>query len=164
MSNSFARLLRDQEQVEQFLTISLGIDVDDYPDIAYHIINSEKGVMDGLENPTSTIRKFRDRNYATDEKRLTLRKRIVDELFTKRLLSNDDRISLGKGGGLPTKVKRSRQAFILIGLPASGKSSVAKRIAEKYGAIILDTDLPSENCRNTQNIHGEHRWLIRNLH
>lgn len=140
MSLNFARLLQDQEQVFQFLTISLGVKVEDYPDIVYDIITSEKGIIDGLQNPTSTVPKFRDRAYATDELRQELRKRIVDELFSDELLEDDDKIELGNGGARPAKLRQDKQAFFLSGLPASGKSSVAAELAKQYGAMILDSD------------------------
>lgn len=140
MNNNFARLLKNQEQIEEFLTLSLGIRLKDYRNIEYKIITSEKGVVDGLQNPTSTVSKFRDRLYATDQKRLELQKRIVNELFALPLLRNDDLIKLGKGGALPRKPRKGSQAFILIGLPASGKSGIATRIAQTHGAIILDSD------------------------
>lgn len=59
--------------------------------------------------------------------RIALRRRIIEELY---------------GNGAE---KKERKAFIVIGLPASGKSSaVAERLARKYGALIIDSDEAKE--------------------
>ena len=42
---------------------------------------------------------------------------------------------------MPLQAYARKQAFVLIGLPASGKSSIAVDIADKYGALLLDSDL-----------------------
>ena len=153
MSNKFARLLNYQQQVHDFLTGPLGLDTEKMPGIHYKIINCEKGVLDGIENPTSTSDKFRDIKYQNDNSRLQLRQQIVDELFTKKQLKNDDKISLGRGGTKPTNPRKRRQAFILIGL-ASGKSSVASKIAQRYGAFILDSDFAKRKLPE----YNKHPW------
>jgi hypothetical protein len=56
------------------------------------------------------------------------------------LPDSDDHIKLGKGGAVPQNLMRSKDACVLIGLPASGKSTIARRFATEYGAIILDSD------------------------
>lgn len=59
--------------------------------------------------------------------RIALRRRIIEELY---------------GNGAE---KKERKAFIVIGLPASGKSSaVAEPLAQKYGALIIDSDEAKE--------------------
>ena len=84
---------------------------------------------------------YRMPQYKTDESRVALRKRIFDELSQKKRLANDEKITLGKGGALPnTALKKDKQAFYVIGLPASGKSEVAGLLSDNYGAIILDSD------------------------
>ncbi len=140
MSAQFARLLLNQPQVNQFLSISLGVNLDDYPDIEYAIIESEKGIIDGLQSPTLTSKDYRDRKYTDHSVRIQLRKQIVDELFSQFLLENDDDLRLGIGGAIPRQIQKNKQAYFLIGLPASGKSSVATAIANTFGAIILDSD------------------------
>lgn len=138
--SDFARPLNDQEQVDHFLTVVLKVNPTDYPNIGYKIITCEKGNIDGILNPTSRSTKFRDPKYKTDAVRLNLDKQIVDELFNLPLLDNDDNIKLTSGGARPDNLKAKKTAFILIGLPASGKSSVAMTIARKYGAMIIDSD------------------------
>lgn len=140
MKSNFARLLKDQHQVGHFLTNVLRIDPKEFKDIGYGIITCEAGLMDGVTDPTSRSTKFRDPKYQDDEERLALRERIVNELFEMPLLDRDDKLKLGKGGARPSAPKSERKAFILIGLPASGKSAIAFRFANEFGAMILDSD------------------------
>lgn len=140
MNNRFARLLGDQPQVDHFLNSVLNVDRKHYKDISYRIITCETGMNGGIMAPTSRSSKFRDLEYQDDEQRLLLRKKIVEELFTLPLLNDEDRIKLGKGGARPPNLNAERNAFILIGLPASGKSSIAQMIARTYGAMVLDSD------------------------
>ncbi|WP_027938145.1 zeta toxin family protein [Anaeroarcus burkinensis] len=106
--------------------------------------------------PTSFSPDFRNYEYRTDESRVDLREKIFDELMTKTRLDDDDSIELGKGGILPLKseVKKERQAFIIIGLPASGKSSVANIIADHYGALILDSDFAKRKFPEFRSQYG----------
>jgi len=77
----------------------------------------------------------------SDESRVELREKIYKDLINKKRLDNDNNIKLNKGGSLPqTPLKNDKQAFYIIGLPASGKSIVANNLSDKYGAIILDAD------------------------
>lgn len=140
MNSKFARLLRDQHQVGHFLNNVLKVDPKEFKDIAYRIITCETGIIDGLNNPTFRSTKFRDPKYQDDEARLALRERIVKELFELPLLDSDDKLKLGKGGARPIAIKSERKAFILIGLPASGKSAIGFRFASEFGAMILDSD------------------------
>lgn len=142
MVHRIARPLDSQQEVDRFLSEALGLDLRRLKDdITARIIVCEKGVMDGAEFPTSVSAKFRMSPYKTDEERLRLRARIVGELSRFKRLENDNKIRLGKGGAMPLQTLARKQAFILIGLPASGKSSIAIDIADKYGALLLDSDL-----------------------
>lgn len=138
--SDFARLLNDQDLVDHFLNTVLEADKKKFKNIAYGIITCEKGTIDGLLYPTSKSTKFRDRKYRTENERLKLGKQIVDELFKLPLLAKDDHIKLKKGGAKPKNLKSKSNAYILIGLPASGKSTIAMDIANQYGAMILDSD------------------------
>ncbi len=143
MSQNFARTLQDQDQVEHFLTKVLELDYSQLSsDIAYKIIQGEHGVTRfNVKSQTIDDTRFRDREYKEDSKRRPLRKQIIEELMSLHRPDSDDDICLGHGGALPqNEIKRDSQAYILIGLPASGKSSVAAFISEQNGAIILDSD------------------------
>jgi hypothetical protein len=141
MQNHFVRLLQNQQQVNHFLYTVLNIDKAHYKNkIEYDVITAEKGIVDGLNEPTLTSKEYRDIRYSTEKARLALRNQIVDELFKIDQLGNDDDIALGKGGAKPATTKATQDAYILTGLPASGKSSIATKIANEYGAYILDAD------------------------
>lgn len=85
--------------------------------------------------------KFRDSKSLTEESRWALRTQIINELLTLKRLDDDEKITISKGGALPkTDLKSEKQAIIIIGLPASGKSTVASSIADEFGAVIIDSD------------------------
>lgn len=141
MQNHFARLLQNQQQVNHFLHSVLNIDRAHYKHkIEYNVMTAEKGIIDGLMEPTLTSLEYRDMTYRTEKDRLALRNQIVEELFNIDQLPNDDEITLKNGGAKPARTQRTQDAFILTGLPASGKSSIATKIATEYGAYILDSD------------------------
>lgn len=140
----YARLLLDINQVDHFLTTVLEFEPEeDEKDIAFKIVSSEKALID-YDNPgvhTLMYDNYRDRNYRTETARWALRKQIINELITMTRLDDDDEICLGKGGSLPTTgVRAEKKAFLIIGLPASGKSGISNLIADKYHAVIIDSD------------------------
>ncbi|EJV5950642.1 zeta toxin family protein [Vibrio alginolyticus] len=79
--------------------------------------------------------------YESDKARHALRAQIARELVTQKIPENDDDIRIGLGGCVPRVDKRSdRQAIIILGLPASGKSGVAQKMSDNMGAHIIDSD------------------------
>ncbi|MBW8685428.1 zeta toxin family protein [Chitinophaga rhizophila] len=94
-----------------------------------------------MHSQTLSHTRFRDRNFKEESQRWVLRKQIIKELLTLTRPDDDDTICLGHGGALPQSgIKADSQAYILIGLPASGKSTIASVIAERYGAVTIDAD------------------------
>ena len=84
---------------------------------------------------------YRDFLYRDEAVRLNLRSNIINELFTLKRLDSDDDIVLGNGGAAPkTSIKQEGKAFYLIGPPASGKSTIANKIADAFGCYVLDSD------------------------
>ncbi|HDZ9198153.1 TPA: zeta toxin family protein [Vibrio cholerae] len=76
-----------------------------------------------------------------DEERQQLKKAILDELVDFTVPKNDDDIRIGIGGSKPrNRVRCNRKAIILLGLPASGKSTVAQIMSDMQGAYIVDSD------------------------
>ncbi len=153
---NYSRPLNTNISVEDFLTYTLDFDYKKeviLNSIVTKIVDGELGVTRfNTENQTISSKEMRDGKYREDSRRWELRAQIIDELFTKKRLSNDENILLGKGGALPRRgLKFNRQAFILIGLPASGKSSISTSIAEDYGAIILDSDYAKRKLPEFQN-------------
>lgn len=131
-------------QVEHFL-----IDVLDFKPnpgeehVKGKIITSEKCLSD-YENEgvqTHVNPNHRVREYKSERDRWNLRKLIVEELFTNERLDDDDGIKLGEGGALPMSgIQAEGKAFIVTGLPASGKSGISNRIAEDTHSLIVDSD------------------------
>ena len=135
--NNYSRRLND---VESFVHFFKAIDYSIEQKLIPQFVTAE-GLTITFDEQTSTSKRFRLPGYASEEARWELRRQIVNELFTLKRLDNDEDIKLGSGGALPaTAIKTERKAFIIIGLPASGKSGIASKIADEYGAIILDSD------------------------
>lgn len=99
--------------------------------------------------------------------RRELRNRIVEELIGQRRPHRDDDITLGTGGALPIGgTRHTRFACIVLGSPASGKSSISAQIADENGAVIIDADfakrkLPEyDNGRGADLVHMESAQLV----
>jgi hypothetical protein len=142
---TFARPLVSHELVEIFLQYTLQLDVTtkSVQDVIPKIVNGELGVarFSKREHETLYSPSMREIKYREDDARWHLRNQIVEELLTINRLDNDEKIALKRGGALPNcGVRSEKQAFILIGLPASGKSGISAEIAEDYGAIVIDSD------------------------
>ncbi|MBD8515196.1 zeta toxin family protein [Photobacterium sp. CAU 1568] len=77
----------------------------------------------------------------SDLRRDEITKSILSDLIHRPVLEDDDHIRIGVGGAMPRSgVISEKKAVILIGLPASGKSTVASKIAEQLGSVIIDSD------------------------
>ena len=70
--------------------------------------------------------------------RIALREKIAEEFVTKEA------------------AKKNHEAVIVIGLPASGKSRIADRLAKENGAIILDNDMIKKELPGYSNGWGAH--------
>lgn len=105
------------------------------------IVEAERNIKDYPLYPTLTHRDNRDFEYREEKDRKKLQNQIVRELFSIKRLPNDDEISLGKGGAAPmTETLYEKKAFFIIGPPASGKSTIAQKVADEFGCYILDSD------------------------
>ncbi|GGY97020.1 zeta toxin family protein [Shewanella fodinae] len=141
MVKEYSRPLDYPVLANTFLINVLEIAPDDAETYCYRLSNVE-ALLSGrrLEN-TLRSRKYRSPNCQSDEQRIKLRERIFEELYTSPRLENDEEIRLGNGGAMPlTDVKDEHEAYIIIGPPASGKSSLANKIADITGSYILDSD------------------------
>ena len=139
---NYSRPLYTKEAVEDFLTRVLDFRHRKIGRIVDMIIDGELG-NDKIDETFETLTSLsmRVKNFRDEQKRWELREVIIDELLSLKRLADDEKIKLGKGGALPNRrLKSEAKAFILVGLPASGKSSIASGIAEDYGAVILDSD------------------------
>lgn len=107
--------------------------------------------------PTLKFKDYRSPTHSDDSARRTLRDRIARELIEKVRPPDDDKIRMGHGGALPqVDVSKNRQAFIVTGLPASGKSGIASIIAEANGAVILDSDYAKRKFPEFKSPYGAH--------
>ena len=139
------RTLVSLKPVTTFLKNSLELDKtcskEEFDKIVLEIVSAETQVSETSKNETLTHDVNRLHPYESDEARADLRRQIYDELISMQRLDNDDDIKLGSGGALPKKeLSVGKTAFIVIGLPASGKSGISCKISDKFGAIILDSD------------------------
>ena len=107
--------------------------------------------------PTLRFKDYRSPTHSDDSARRTLRDKIARELIEKVRLYDDDKIRMGHGGALPqADVSKTKQAFIVTGLPASGKSGIASVIAEANGAVILDSDFAKRKFPEFKRPYGAH--------
>lgn len=139
--SKYARPLYTIQTVYLFLKETLELDwsENDIKKASIEIVKEEKGKF--LNKDTWTSSDVRDKYYQDERSRWELRKQIVEELYSMKRLDDDDDICLGKGGALPyTDIQNDRIAFFIIGLPASGKSTITNIISSKFGAIIVDAD------------------------
>lgn len=151
---SFSRPLVDDSAIESFLTKCLDINsiADQYKFDVYEqdaiekistkIRDVEAAVANTDSRDTLDSKNCRRGTYRDDGVRDSLRRKIVSELIEQERLERDDDIALGRGGAKPiaTSPRADKQAYFFTGLPASGKSSLVNRTADKLGAYILDSD------------------------
>lgn len=154
MLYNFARPLVDHEGVDAFLEncLGLGFDSDEMclddgrkiklTAIAQLIRDAESALGTTDNDQTYTSKKNRVKEYREDYQRKKLKDIILGELISLDRIDDDDSIELGVGGAKPKGIQAlaEKQAFIIIGLPASGKSSTVNRTADNLGAFIIDSD------------------------
>ncbi|WP_263831684.1 zeta toxin family protein [Sulfurospirillum oryzae] len=135
-------------------------------DKALKITTAEQLLKNAKTKSTLNDDSVRHPSYMAKKDRQKLRTTIFEELITQKRLDNDDNIKLGDGGALPkSDLKFESQAFIIIGLPAAGKSTIAEKIADTYGACILDSDyakrkFPEFTCPHGASIVHEESSLV----
>ncbi|MBN8664552.1 MAG: zeta toxin family protein [Chitinophagales bacterium] len=139
-----SRPLNNFELVEHFLENALNydFDIDEKYGIVPKIVSTELNIENFDETLISVSSKsYRIAKYRSAKSRRKLRETIVLELLTQKRLEKDEDIELGKGGAFPlTTVQTQFNAYIITGLPASGKSGISNIVADKYGGYILDSD------------------------
>ncbi|MEZ8315361.1 zeta toxin family protein [Vibrio splendidus] len=137
----YSRPLNNNLKVHDFLTRSLGMtNTRKLGDNVQEVVTAEKLIESTTAESTLSHKVNRHPYYSTTDERRKLRKRIFKELVTKKVLINDDKIRLGHGGVRPEKHQVQRKAFIISGLPGSGKSYVASKVSSHCCAAIIDTD------------------------
>ena len=133
--------LRHGPNVHRLLTERAGLDTAEADAVAPKIAAAEKAVSDLDGRGTHNDPNLRRPELRTDEDRAKMIEQARRELMDQQRPANDDDIRPGHGGTLPkAPLQSNRQAWIVLGPPAAGKSGVAVRIAEGNGARIIDSD------------------------
>lgn len=81
-------------------------------------------------------------NFRTEKQREKLRNNIKQQLIGSKRPDDDDSICYNNGGMLPKSgyVTKNKEAYIIIGLPASGKSHIAALISDATNSKLIDSD------------------------
>jgi len=139
---NYCRPLIDNVLTKSFVTGVLGLEnKTEISDAVRKITKAEMQLATIESKSTFNSESYRDTSYADEFDRIELRTEIFEELIKNKRLDNDDEIKKGEGGALPkTDLKAEKQAVIITGPPASGKSTIANKVADSIGAIILDSD------------------------
>lgn len=143
-NHKYLRNLCNKEQAEEFARNILELPEDELDKAAYAIKKAENLLVSTRHQSSLTSESERVSQYKSQAQREKLYKQITNELFTLPRLDDDDKIKLGSdgGGALPKTgiVKSEKKAYIITGLPASGKSQFASLLSDEIGGIILDND------------------------
>lgn len=178
MTNSYARPLLDHESIEAFLDNCLGIRHElplrgggsvDLPELCKRIRDAESA--DAAAHAEQTIMSRRNRlpQYRSDLARDMLRRRVIEELLVYERLDSDDEICLGRGGAKPCgrPAFASACAYVITGLPASGKSTLVGSVSDRLGAMVLDSDYAKRKLPEFAHalagaalVHAESRLLM----
>nr|WP_267877587.1 zeta toxin family protein [Massilia frigida] len=98
-----------------------------------------------------------------------MRRQIVQELILCDRLGSDEDICLGHGGSKPygQEALAGACAYLVAGLPASGKSTLVSAISDRLGAMVLDSDFAKRKLPEFDHalagaalVHDESRLLI----
>ncbi len=139
---NYSRPLIDNVLTKSFVTGVLGLEnKTEISSAVKKITKAEMQLATIKSKSTFDSESYRDTSFADELDRIELRTKIFEELINKKRLDNDDEIKMGDGGALPkTDLKAEKQVVIITGPPASGKSTIANKVADSIGAIILDSD------------------------
>lgn len=166
MAKEFNRPLSELDLAYNFLINVLEFQKQDAAKFCHRLRDVESlAVLDKWEDTLSS-KKNRNPSCKSDENRSELRGKIFEELLTLERLDSDEDIELGVGGAMPqTAVAQDKVAYIMIGPPASGKSTIASKIADATGSFILDCDyakrkFPEFDSENGSSVLHEESSLV----
>lgn len=138
---NFARPLHLNDLAFTFLRDALDFSEADADLHCVDVMKAERLLQSMVLKSTLESEENRRPLFKSDDRRANLRRQIFDELINNDRLDDDEDIRLEKGGARPKGGPvAGLEATILIGLPASGKSSIAGRIADQTGAFVVDSD------------------------
>ncbi|MEW9585530.1 zeta toxin family protein [Paraburkholderia sp. DGU8] len=172
MPQDYRRRFESSVDIEWFLANCLGL-VGDFKLPSGRPCILDK-VVEELRNAEAAVEKVGDRStykspanrygsYRDPASRQRLRETILEELWTLDRLADDEDIKLGTGGAQPIgrPAEKGFTAYIVTGLPASGKSTMVNQIADQLGAVIVDSDYAKrkfpefDNNAGAQLVHEE---------
>ncbi|MHA6879912.1 zeta toxin family protein [Ralstonia pseudosolanacearum] len=177
MAKNLARPLRTDAAIDTFLQDCLGIrqaltlrsGTKVEPSDVSRLIRDAENSVSGIVNETTlNSESCRDSRYRSTRDRETLRAQILEELITFPRPDDDEAIRLGSGGAKPRAgdPRSDRNAYIVTGLPASGKSTLVNRIADDLGAMIVDSDYAKrkfpefQSPAGAQLVHEESAMIV----
>lgn len=154
--NPYCRLLNKDIDIERFVDGILMINGMESKRIAINKIAVAERILNGYDYAcTLSNEDYRDFQYFDERVRETLRMQIVQELEALERLDSDDSITLGTGGAKPkTRINAQKKLYYIVGPPASGKSTVANKIADATGSYILDSDYAKRKFPEYENRIG----------
>lgn len=153
---NYVRPLNTNKLAGDFLLKALEVQsTKDLGNYIQRLVTAENMLMNCASKDTLNSEDYRHIDYTSDKDRVKLREKVFEELIQLNLLDDDENITLGNGGIIPEcGVKFERQAYIITGLPASGKSFFATQIANLFGAVIIDSDFAKRKFPEYSNPHG----------
>ncbi len=177
---NYARMISKRAEAEAFCRNILFSDVDsveldttrkkEYHEAVKDILEQEQLLNMLTEEQSNTLNSKDNRveDWRSDRKREDLRYSIAKNCLEEKRLP-EEQITVDKGGMLPqTELQFDSQFYLVIGLPASGKSSVSEKLADLTGSVYLDADivkrkLPefSQDTRGASLVHLESNYILR---
>lgn len=138
-------LFDDKKFRDQLISLTGKTNLDDdqlYDFLVNKVHHAQILSEDYQRSDTLTTKTHRYQNFSTDRQRKALRDSIVKACLGNDKPLNDNDINITSGGIRPRSgAKSDKKAFLIIGGPASGKSTYANLICEEYGAYLLDSDI-----------------------
>lgn len=154
----YVRDLKSKEQVADFLKNIVEIDCSEqeFQKYVQLIYTYETAFRAAYGKQTLYDKTFRYPQYSDDQQREHLANVILQDLLTLPIADNEIDILRGTGGSLPHNLKPSekRQAYYIIGLPASGKSFIANVLSAMYSACVIDIDIAERKLPEYPQIYG----------
>lgn len=154
----YVRNLKSEEQVADFLKniVEINCSEQEFQKYVQLIYTYETEFRTAYNKQTLYDKSLRDPQHSEDLQREYLGNVILQDLLTLPILDNEINISQGLGGSLPPNLKprEGRQAYYIIGLPASGKSCVAYILSIIYSACVIDIDIAARKFPEYSQIYG----------
>ena len=180
MDKIYTRKIENRVEAERFCKNILYFDVPEQELIttkrgilndAINDLMTQENLLSDLYNKQSNTfdaKENRVEEYRADAQREILRLKIAKDCLSKARLPEEN-INEDEGGMLPnTALKKKSQFYLVIGLPASGKSSISEKLADMTGSVYLDADIVKRkipefkvDTRGASLVHLESNYILR---